>query len=374
MGHNFYTCQKRNQSVIKRILNRQIYGADVQQDVRMIRTMIGSSRSFKRVCEICSKLPIAFEGERLYLNSYSTCFDLSHVSDRPRTVYSHLRRPAASAVTIMHLFECPLDETTFCKVKGTFYANGPYSIGLTRDNYLKIFDYRTGNSLQEVFLLECRKFRYLFWESELERFAVQSTSFMTSHARLDIQSDILLYIAIFESTPLRFLCMLPISYSIFGRDVCNASVCNGLLIVMRPREKVQFFDLEDILKNHTIQLKLGETLKAGNKLNLPGLGESVSGIVGKCPVGLPVNVMLPGKPPVLLELISSYHNLSLGGYPWHYIANINDIFHVRSIKDHTLAENGIINDNDEVIFASEKVLFHADKSGRILHVAPSYLR
>ena len=363
-------------------MNRQIYDANVPQDIRMIRTMIESGRTFKKVYEMSSKSPIVYQGDRLYINSFATCIDITNV--RRRFVYSLPRRPLV--VTTRHkieemlVFECPLDQTTFSKVQGTFYANGPYSIGVTADNYLKVFDFQTGKSLKQVYLFPGRKFKYLNWETDFERLVVQSTLLpqaSTAHVmrRLPAQTDqVLLYIAIFTATPLEFVCMLPISPKIFGKDVCNASVRNGMLIIMYRRRKLQFFSLEDILKNHTISLKLGESLKPGNDLGLPEVDEFTNGIIGLGPLGLPVNVTLLEKPCVLFEVMSSNHDLSIGGFPWHYIANMDQVFHVKSVKDHTLAENGTLNNNDDLSFGTEKAFFHPDLSGRILYITPSYLR
>jgi hypothetical protein len=299
-------------------------------------------------------------------------------------VYSLQRRPlivtTKRKIEELLVFECPLDQTTFSKVQGTFYANGPYSVGVTADNYLKVFDFKSGESFEQVYLFPGRKFKYLYWETDLERLVVQSTLLpqnSTAHVmqRVPAQTNqVLLYIAIFTATPLEFICMLPISPKIFGTDVCNANVRNGLLIVMYRRRKLQFFNLEDIIKNHTTPLKLGESLQPGNNLCLPEIDEFTSGVVGIAPLGLPVNVILLEKPSVLYEVVSSHHDLSLGGYPWHYIANNDQVFHVRSVKDHVLAENGTLNNDDNLSLGTEKAIFHSDLSGRILYIALSYLR
>jgi hypothetical protein len=380
----YCTRQRRNRSIFKAIENRQIYGANVLQDIRTIRTMIDSGRTFKKVYEMCSKSPIVYEGDRLYINSFATCYDLTYVKRTPRIVYSLQRRPlivtTKRKIEELLVFECPLDQTTFSKVQGTFYANGPYSVGVTADNYLKVFDFKSGESFEQVYLFPGRKFKYLYWETDLERLVVQSTLLpqnSTAHVmqRVPAQTNqVLLYIAIFTATPLEFICMLPISPKIFGTDVCNANVRNGLLIVMYRRRKLQFFNLEDIIKNHTTPLKLGESLQPGNNLCLPEIDEFTSGVVGIAPLGLPVNVILLEKPSVLYEVVSSHHDLSLGGYPWHYIANNDQVFHVRSVKDHVLAENGTLNNDDNLSLGTEKAIFHSDLSGRILYIALSYLR
>ena len=381
----YRTRRKRNESIFRAIINRQIYGANVLRDIRMIRTIIESgSRTFKKVYEMSSKSPMVYQADRLYIDSFGTCLDFTNVRVKPRYVYGLPRRPVTMTtrhkIEEMLVFECPLDQTTFSKVKGTFYANGPYSVGVTADNYLKIFDFETGKSLKQVYLSPGRKFKYLHWETDLERIVVQTTLLpqrSTAHAmpRLPTQTEhVLLYVTIFNATPLEFICMLPISHQIFGTDVCNASVRNGMLIIMYRKQKLQFFSLEDIIKNNTIPLKLGESLKPGNELGLPEVDEFTSGTVGISPLGLPVNVTLLAKPCVLFEVVSKDHNLSIGGYPWHYIAKNDQVFHVRSVKDHALAENGTLSNNDDLSFGTEKAFFHSDLSGRILYIAPSYLR
>ena len=357
----------------------------MQQDVRMVRTMIESSREFELVSKIDSKTPIVYMGERLYTNSFRTSIDLTHVKKKPRIVYNLPKHPSLSAARYkteeMLVYECPFEQETFCKVQGTFYVNGPYSVGVTADNFLKVFDFNTGECLKQIYLYPGRKFKYLHWETDLERLVVQSTLLPqggTAHftQRTPAQSDpVLLYIAIFTITPLEFICMLPISQKIFGRDICNAMVRDGMLVVMYRRQKLQFFSLEDILKNHTIPLKVGEQIKLGNNLCLPEMDDQFAGgIVGVPPLGLPVNVSLSEKPPVLFEVKSSDHELSFGGFPWHYVSNIDYVFQVQSVRDHTLAEDGILNIDKSIYFGTEKAFFHPDLSGRVLFIAPPYLR
>ena len=383
---SYFTRRKRNSSVFKVLTNRQIYGPNVLQDVRIIKNMINMSdttdRKFKYSFKINSKSPIVYQGDRLFLNAFTSCLDLTNQkwkSTAPRTVYSLPRCPTKQKIETMLVYECPLDQKTFCKVQGTFYSNGPYSVGLTADNYLKVFDCTTGKSLKQVYLFPGRKFKYLSWESDLERLVVQSTlspQTPTLHVmqRVPRQTDqVLLYIGIFTITPLEFKCLLPISYKTFGTDILNASIENGMLIVMYRRRKLQFFSLENILKNQTIPLRLGDRLHPGNKLCLPEIDEFTNGIIGVSPLGLPVNVHLLEKPCVLFEVNSS-DDVSLGGYPWHYISNIDYLFYVKSVKDHSLVENGILKCDEDVTFGTEKAFFHPDLSGRILYIAPSYLR
>ena len=331
-----------------------------------------------------SRSPIVYQSDRLYFDSFSTCYDLVNAKIKPRILYTLPRRAARTnslyKTEEMLSFESPLDQTTFCKVVGTFYANGPYSIGLTADNYLKVFDFKTGKSLEQVYLMSGRKFKYLNWETDLDRIVVQSTLVPQTSThdqrlmqRVPTQTNpVLLYLAIFNVTPIEFICMLPISLKIFGTSACNATARNGMLFVMHRQRKMQLFSLEDILKNHTIPVKLGESLKPGNSHGLPEMDEFTSGIVGVSPLGLPNNVILLEKPSILFEVESDNHELSVGGYPWHYIVNNKQVFEVRSVRNHSLAENGTLSNN--VLSLWEKVFFHEDHSGRILFVTPLYLR
>ena len=381
----YYIRNKRDPNVFKAIAKRQVYGANVQQDIRMITTMIASGRSFKKAYEIASNSPIFYHGDRLYSQSFTVCHNISN-DTRPKMVYSLPQRASSQSRATVHkirgmlVYECPLDQTTFMKVQGTFYANGPYSIAVTEDNYLKIFDFNTGKTLKQVYLLPGCKFRYLNWEKGCERIVLQSTLLpQTSNAhvmrRVPVQTDqVLLYIAIFAVIPVEFICMLPISQRIFGADICNVNVWNGMLIVISRKRKLQFFSLEDILKNYAIPLKLGEYLKPGNDLCLPQMDEFSCGTVGMSPLGLPVNVCLVEKPCVLFEVKSSNDTISLGGYPWHYVVEVDQVFNVRSVKDHTLAQNGILSNDDDMSFGTDQATFHSDLSGRILHITSSFLQ
>ena len=371
---------KRNHCIPSIIITRQIYGANARRDLTMIRTLIEGNREYKKVWQKSSKSPISYEGN-LFFDNFSTCYDLIGLLDKPRLLYRLPKAPSRSKIEAFLVFESPLDQTTFSCVKRTAYGNGPYSIGLTADNYLKVFDSNCGKTLEQIYLSSRCKFKYLSWETDLERILIKST--LSTHRppvsgtfrvpRDERTSQVLLYLAVLAVSPLEFLCVLPICKSVFGMDVCNASIRNGLLVVMYSKGKMKFYSFEDILKNNLIPLKLGCHLDHGNKLGLPEMDEFTSGMVGISPIGLPVNVCLSVKPHVLFEVVSHNHDVSLGGFPWHYIQNTNKMCNVKSLKDNILAENGILQ-SKVMSLELDKAFFHADLSGRILHIGPSAIR
>uniref|UniRef100_G3NMQ8 Ddb1 and cul4 associated factor 17 n=1 Tax=Gasterosteus aculeatus TaxID=69293 RepID=G3NMQ8_GASAC len=81
------------------------------------------------------------------------------------------------------------------------------------------------------------------------------------------------------------------------------------------------------------------------------------------------------RPPVLFEVSCADNSVQMGGYPWHYIytpphKNHKGTHHICSLKDSTIASNGIQNMNC-CSLESDGIFFHPDDSGRILHVGPA---
>lgn len=370
---------RRNSSLFSTILNRQIYGANARRDLAMIRILLEKSGKYKNVWEKSSISPIVYDGN-LYFDAFRTCYDVTGMMGKPRVAYRLPKLPLSNKIETLLMFESALDQTTFAAVEGSSCGNGSYCIGLTADNYLKVFDIKSGGTLEEIFLSSCHKFKYLSWETDLQRILIKSTLSpnrapargMFRLPRNTQATQALLYLAVLSVSPLKLLCVLPIRKSIFGLDVCNATVTNGLLIVMHSHGKMNFYSFDDILKNNSIPLKLGDHLSHGNNLGLPEVDEFESGVVGTYPIGLPVNVCLLDKPCVLFEAVSHGHELCLGGFPWHYIQSLNYAFQVKSVKDDILIENGTL-EVKGMSLEMDKVFFHADLSGRILHIGPSTL-
>ena len=373
---------RRKNSLFQIIVSRQIHGANALRDLSMIRMLIERDGEFKKVWEKSSKSAIVYDSGNLFFDAFRTCYDVQGLVDKPRLLYRLQKLPSRSKIEQLLAFESPLDQTSFVQVKGTeFGVTGPYSIGLATDNYLKTFDFECGKTLQSIYLSSRHKFKYLSWETDLERILIKSTQ--SSHRaprngmlrlpRDGGASETLFYLAVLSVSPLRFSCVLPVSKRIFGSDVCNASVRDSLLIVMHSKGKMSFYSFEDILKNHLIPLNLGDHLERGNQLNLPETDEFECGTVGTFPVGLPVNVRLSARPCVLFQITSDNHEVCFGGLPWHCISSKNNVLHVKSVKDGMCAENGTL-ESEVLSINLAKAFFHADLSGRILHIEPSTLR
>lgn len=373
---------RRKDSLFSVIVSRQIHGANALRELSMIRMLIERDGEFKKVWEKSSKSAIAYDSGNLFFDAFRTCYDVQGVVDKPRLLYRLPKLSSRSKIEQLLVFESPLNQTNFAQVKGTeFGVIGPYSIGLATDNYLKTFDFECGKTLRTVYLSSRHKFKYLEWETDLERILIKSTQSSRRPPRngtFRLQrdggaSETFLYLAVLTVSPLRFLCVLPISKSIFGADVCNASVRNGLLIVMHSKCNMSFYSFEDILKDNLIPLNLGDQLECGNPLDLPETDEFGCGTVGTFPVGLPVNVHLSARPCVLFQTTSDNHDVCFGGSPWHCISSKNNVFHVKSVKEGICAENGTL--ESKVLSVNlAKAYFHADLSGRVLHVEPSTLR
>lgn len=121
---------------------------------------------------------------------------------------------------------------------------------------------------------------------------------------------------------------------------------------------------------HIVQKYMAEKLTLGKQSSQLG-GKTV----GDVPFGIPVNIQITDCPPVLFEVSCSNNGVQIGGYPWHYIHTPpqkchKGTHHICSLKDSTMASNGIQNMNC-CSLESDGIFFHPDDSGRIIHVGPT---
>ncbi|XP_077436833.1 DDB1- and CUL4-associated factor 17 isoform X2 [Vanacampus margaritifer] len=188
----------------------------------------------------------------------------------------------------------------------------PSLLFLTANNWLYRLSDSTGQELERVFLSSKHTFRYLSWDVSQEIFYVKS--------------------------------VLAVSYS---------------------KKAMKLFSFEHIVQKYLVEkLTLG---KPSSLLN----GKTV----GDVPFGIPVNIQITDCPPVLFEVSCSSNGVQIGGFPWHYIHTPpqkchQGTHHFRSLKDRTMALNGIQNMSCYSL-ERDAIFFHPDDSGRIIHAGPS---
>ncbi|XP_022101593.1 DDB1- and CUL4-associated factor 17-like isoform X2 [Acanthaster planci] len=251
----------------------------------------------------------------------------------------------------------------------------PYILGLTKCQHLIRIDLKTGRILQKIFLGQHHlfsKFIYLNWDVFQERAVACSTQSKSSTGPM--KSFVLLSVF-----PLDVIGQLTVTQQVFGADICNANISDGLLIVMHRNNRVRMYNLDQIIKENTrFSLQLGEVAPTV----LVGSSSSVtSGVVGSYPTGIPTNIHITERPPILLEVSCLQHDVCFGGYPWHYmyIPQTSDpllppnadagteTYIVASVATNQMVESGLLemdSDSDDVTMA----FFHMDDSQRIIQL------
>lgn len=365
---------KRRRNVCSRIFERSLSGSSVRNDVEILRTLIScESRKFHKTWSKTSKNPIGFDNQHLFFDKFRTVFHTNGSKGEPFKLYKlpslHSKEKIESAV----IFETPLDQSSWmnCKSEKSFL---PCLFGVSGSGYLVRQDITSGEIMQSVYLGKSYKFKHVFWETDLCRIAITSVHrTIPPRAIQDNRSSvfpILMYIAVFEVAPLRFKALIPISKDVFGTDVIDASLNHGILFTMNRGGAMKLFSLVEILEHFTSKATLGELFNFGCN------GQEDKGIVGQPPYGLPVNTRFEKQPQLLLQVTSQHHFLSFGGYPWHYIASpkgCNSVFQVFTIRSQESVQNGLLKSSVQSI-EQDHALFHADCSGRILHVGADFVR
>uniref|UniRef100_A0A4W6FVA6 Ddb1 and cul4 associated factor 17 n=1 Tax=Lates calcarifer TaxID=8187 RepID=A0A4W6FVA6_LATCA len=252
------------------------------------------------------------------------------------------------------LCQSPLDKTL-----ASPSDHKPSLLALTANNWLYRLSAETGEELQRVYLSSNHKFRYLGWEVSQEMLYVKSVQNKeTPLARqAGITQNTVMHLAIFHVFPLQIVGIVEINKRVFGNGITDVVLSQGVLAVSYSNKSVKLYSFEHIV--HRSSLLRGRT-------------------VGEAPFGIPVNIQITDCPPVLFEVSCSSNGVQIGGYPWHYIytpphKNHKGTHHICSLKDKTMATNGIQNMNC-CSLESDGIFFHPDDSGRIIHVGPTTIK
>uniref|UniRef100_V9KN91 DDB1-and CUL4-associated factor 17-like protein n=1 Tax=Callorhinchus milii TaxID=7868 RepID=V9KN91_CALMI len=319
--------------------------------------------TFESVWAKQSNSTVSYEKGRIYFDNYRCCF--SSIGPRPTLLYELPKRHESEKIEDALLCECPVEEML---PKPSDHK--PCLITVTASNWLMRICTSTAEILEKVHLSSQWKFRYLAWETTRETIVVKTThNKLTPAARAaGMQQSALFYLILFNVLPLTLIGMLDINKKVFGNNVTDATISEGLLIVTFSTGLVRFYSCQWIIEKFMQkQLVLGETCD----------WNGTTGIVGMAPFGIPCNIQITDCPPVLFEVSCLENALQIGGQPWHYISTPNKrsqkgIYHICALQDKTLAENGI-QEMQCCSLETDWIYFHPDTSGRIMHVGPTQI-
>uniref|UniRef100_A0A8C9X590 Ddb1 and cul4 associated factor 17 n=1 Tax=Sander lucioperca TaxID=283035 RepID=A0A8C9X590_SANLU len=321
--------------------------------------LLQDNRDFIKAWSKTSKSTIMYESGKIYFENYQNCYSCVH--SEPQLLYKLPKRSKLEKFEDALLCQSPLDNTLTSPSD-----HKPSLLALTANNWLYRLSAETGEELQRVYLSSNHKFRYLGWDVSQEMFYVKSVQNKdTLLARqAGITQNTVMHLAIFHVFPLQVVGMLEINKKVFGNSVTDVVLSQGVLVVSYSNKSVKLYSFKHIY--------LTEKLTLGKQSSLLG-GKTV----GDVPFGIPVNIQITDCPPVLFEVSCTDNSVQIGGYPWHYIytplhKNHKGTHHICSLKDSTMATNGIQNMNCYSL-ESDGIFFHPDDSGRIIHVGPSVL-
>uniref|UniRef100_UPI00358F87E0 DDB1- and CUL4-associated factor 17-like isoform X2 n=1 Tax=Myxine glutinosa TaxID=7769 RepID=UPI00358F87E0 len=298
-------------------------------DFCLLRQMLClESNTFKRVWVKNSKTPVFYGRGRVYFDNYTLCYSCHGAI--PKLLY---KLPAHAALE-------KIEDALFCEtpvyqvLSPSDYR--PSIVGLTSSNFLLRFDADTGQILEKIFLSHVYKFKQISWISEQETLMLKS---------------------IRSKPPDQ-------PRTIFGSTVTDVTVSENILITLHSNGTVKFYNLEEIVNKYKVkELSLGGQCEWDGK----------HGIVGSKAFGIPCNIQVTAHPSLLFEAKCHLNEMSIGGFPWHYIitpsgSKNRGVFHVHSLEDGTLAHGGVLN-MDGCFLEDDWVMFHPDNSSRICQVS-----
>ncbi|XP_056390351.1 DDB1- and CUL4-associated factor 17 isoform X2 [Hyla sarda] len=313
---------------------------------------------FKKVWSKHSRAAINYVNGRIYFANFGCCY--SSIGNKPKQLYEMPRCVKSEKIEDAMLCECPLGEPL---PQSSDYTSS--LIAITAHNWLLRIAADTGETLQQVYLGSYRKFRYIAWDIPQQTLVIKSVQ---KNCISENQPNVMFYFAVFNVFPLSLVGVLEIDKKVFGLNVTDAMIADGILVVMHSPGLVRLYSFEQIAKE-CMQQKcvIGETCS--------WRGET--GTVGDFPFGIPCNITLTERPPILFEVPCLENAFQVGGYPWHYIVTPNKkkekgTYHILSMDDHSLAKNGI-RDMKACALEPDVIHFHPDSSERIIHFEPNQI-
>ncbi|XP_069791689.1 DDB1- and CUL4-associated factor 17 isoform X3 [Narcine bancroftii] len=329
---NISCLRKVNNCCILTARSLGLYGNEVgsihRKNLTILRQLIcQNTTTFERVWTKQSNSPVVYEKGKIYFDNYRCCF--ISTGPQPSLLYKLPKLHTSGKIEDALLCESPVGEML---PKPSDHK--PAIMALTANNWFIRTSTRTAEIIEKVYLSSQWKFRYLTWDNTQETVVLKTTqNKVTAVARAGgNQHSILLHLALFSVLPLAFVGMMGIDKK-FTQKQCI----------------------------------LGQNCEWNN----------TTGIVGAPPFGIPCNIKITDCPPVLFEVACLESALQIGGYPWHYIITPNKqnqkgTYHICSLKDKKLAENGI-QEMQCCSLETDWIYFHPDDSGRIMHIGPTQI-
>ncbi|XP_057292548.1 uncharacterized protein LOC130621257 [Hydractinia symbiolongicarpus] len=203
---------------------------------------------------------------------------------------------------------------------------------------------------------------------EFERIVTRSKRFPATR-----NGDIVFFIGIFLVAPLRFVGIIAVTETMFGK-LTDAYVTCGLL-VLSLNSSFRFYDLDKVIKAYCVRdFAIGECLNTTDTLDIFSI-PNVKGEIGVPPCGLPVNIKVSAVPTPCYKIDGgkwkNLNGLSFGGYPWTCLINKSKStsFFVRDVSSGKKIASWWGGSDNEASIDDRRAFFHADNSGRILTVA-----
>ncbi|MBN3326440.1 DCA17 factor, partial [Atractosteus spatula] len=337
-------------------------GTLYRKNMRMLRhILLQDTTNFTNVWRKHSKGPIDYEHGKIYFENYRSCY--SSIPPKPQCLYELPNCSKSQKIEDALICQCPLDRTL-----PSPSDRNPCLLALNASNWLYCYSAMTGEQLEKVYLSPRYKFRYLCWDVPQETLCIKSVqNKQTSIARqTGPEQDTLMCLAVFRVLPLELLGMLEISRRVFGNNVVDVMLSQGILAISHSTGMVKLYSFENIVEKFMIK-----KLTLGEKCEWNG----IQGSVGESPLGIPFNIQITDSPTLMFEVSCLESGFQIGGHPWHYIYTPRSkkhkgTYHICSLKDGQLAKNGI-QDMNCCSLESDWIYFHPGDSGRIIHVGPS---
>ncbi|KAK2157752.1 hypothetical protein LSH36_185g05052, partial [Paralvinella palmiformis] len=240
---------KINKNITRHLIIRENgVRCNCRHNVQMMTHLVTSKDShFIKVWEKHSTKLIHYDCGRIYFDNYKECYTIYGYKGHPSLLYKMPASLVTEKIEEGVICQGPLD---LMEIPATYQGHKQSFLALTANNWLIRYDIDTGVILQKVYLSFRHKFRHIAWDCEEQTVVLKSThNTMSTIAReASITQTLLMALAVFTVFPLEFVGLLEVTKNIFGQDITDSMLSQGIVIVMHQNSFVKFYSFDHILQ------------------------------------------------------------------------------------------------------------------------------
>ncbi|XP_070206525.1 DDB1- and CUL4-associated factor 17-like [Littorina saxatilis] len=323
--------QIRDENVLHALIRREYYPKNsLRKNLQILKTLVcRGNYEFRKVWEQSSKQLICCESNTIFLDNYRTAYSgygLHNGAPVPKFSISQDKLPRKIVDAVLSRSK----PTTIHKSGQWTGKPGNKMYAITSSSLL-VVDLNTGRVGFEILLLlsDVINFKHINWLQTEESIVLSTTlcpRLPPRQRRPPAQgpSNLVKVLAVFTTLPITFVCMFEVTRKVFGADVTDVMMCQGLLAVMHQSRHVRLYDFKHMLAKYKVEplalrnSRYGDSAPLNINMKITGNVQVTASFVSTLAIRISETSELPR---CLFVTRCEEWNVQIGGHPWHYLTS-----------------------------------------------------